>query len=36
MDAVRGASEARDQGVLLYSAGANKRSNEEMRHMRKS
>lgn len=30
-NAVRGASEARDQGVVTYSAGANERSNKEMR-----
>ncbi len=36
LNVVRGASEARDQGVLLYSAGANERSNEEIRQMRKS
>lgn len=32
MDAVRGASGARDQGVVSYSAGTNERSNKEMRH----
>ena len=36
LDAVRGASEACDQAVLLYCAGANERSNEEMRQMRRS
>ena len=36
MDAVRGASEACDQAVLLYCAGANERSNEEMRRTHKS
>ena len=36
LDAVRDASEACDQAVLLYCAGANERSNEEMRQIRKS
>ncbi|MBI2476196.1 MAG: nucleotidyltransferase family protein [Candidatus Taylorbacteria bacterium] len=35
-DAVRGASEACDQSVCIYTAGANERSNEEMRRLRKS
>ena len=35
-DAVRGASEACDQNVCLYIAGANERSNEEMRRLRMS
>ncbi len=34
-DAVRGASEACDQGVLTYSAGANERSNKEMHRLYK-
>jgi UDP-N-acetylmuramate dehydrogenase len=35
LDAVRGASEARDQTVYAYSAGTNERSNEEMRQLRR-
>ena len=35
MDAVRGVSEACDQSVVNYSAGANGADNEEMRRMRK-
>ena len=35
-DAFQGASELCDQAVLLYCAGANERSNEEMRRPRKS
>ncbi len=34
LDAVQGASEDRDQSVETYSAGANERSNEEMRQSR--
>ena len=36
LNAVRGASEACDQAVDCYCAGANERSNEEMRQTRKS
>jgi len=35
LDAVRGESEACDQNVCLYIAGANERINEEMRRLRK-